>query len=31
MGMGFIGREIAATLAGLGLTVTAVDRTPGPL
>ena len=31
VGMGFIGCEIAATLAGLGLHVTAVDGGPGPL
>jgi len=31
VGMGFIGCEVAATLAGLGLQVTAVDGGPGPL
>jgi 3-phenylpropionate/trans-cinnamate dioxygenase ferredoxin reductase subunit len=31
VGMGFIGCEIAATLNGLGMHVTAVDPMPGPL
>ena len=31
VGMGFIGCEIAATLTGLGVAVTAVDGLPGPL
>jgi 3-phenylpropionate/trans-cinnamate dioxygenase ferredoxin reductase component len=31
VGMGFIGCEVAATLRGLGLDVTMVDRLPGPL
>ena len=31
VGMGFIGCEIAATLTGLGVQVTAVDALPGPL
>jgi 3-phenylpropionate/trans-cinnamate dioxygenase ferredoxin reductase subunit len=31
VGMGFIGCEVAATLRGLGLAVTAVDALPGPL
>lgn len=31
VGMGFIGCEIAATLTGLGIAVTAVDGLPGPL
>jgi 3-phenylpropionate/trans-cinnamate dioxygenase ferredoxin reductase subunit len=31
VGMGFIGCEVAATLNGLGLEVTAVDMRPGPL
>ena len=31
VGTGFIGCEIAATLRGLGLAVTAVDALPGPL
>lgn len=31
VGQGFIGCEIAATLTGLGLQVTAVDAVPGPL
>lgn len=31
LGMGFIGCEVAASLRGLGLEVTMVDRLPGPL
>ena len=31
VGQGFIGCEIAATLTGLGVAVTAVDAVPGPL
>jgi 3-phenylpropionate/trans-cinnamate dioxygenase ferredoxin reductase subunit len=31
VGMGFIGCEIAATLSGLGVEVTAVDALPGPM
>lgn len=31
VGTGFIGCEVASTLAGLGLSVTAVDVLPGPL
>lgn len=31
VGMGFIGCEIAATLTGLGIAVTAADGLPGPL